>query len=101
MPGSPDRVFAIFPAASGNLTVTLPNLGEQGFGFDGVLAAWATLCEPSNTTTPPYLGCSDGASAGATETLTFPVTAGSVYFVVVDGYADYSYGNFELTVALN
>lgn len=101
MPGSPDRVFAIFPATSGNLTVTLPNLGAAGGGFDPVLAAWAATCDPSNTTMPPYLGCSDGANASDTETMTFAVTAGTLYFVVVDGYANYSFGNFELTVALN
>jgi cysteine-rich repeat protein len=99
--GSPDRVFALFPSANGTMTVTLPNLGVAGGGFDGVLAAWATTCDPSNLNMPPYLGCSDGALASDTEMLTFPVTAGTLYFVVVDGYADYSYGNFELTADLN
>lgn len=101
VPGSPDRVFAIFATATGMMTVNLPNLGVAGSGFDGVLAAWAATCDPSNLTMPPYLGCSDGAAASDTETLTFPVTSGSVYFVVVDGYANYSYGNFQLTATIN
>lgn len=99
--GSPDRVFAIFAASSGMMTVDLPNLGAAGGGFDGVLAAWAATCDPSDLTMPPYLGCSDGALASDTESLTFAVTSGTVYFVVVDGYADYSYGNFQLTATIN
>ncbi|MCC6554770.1 MAG: hypothetical protein IT372_17485 [Polyangiaceae bacterium] len=99
--GAPDRVFAIVVTSSGTLTVTLPNLGPAGGGFDGVLAAWAGSCAPGNVNMPPYLGCSDGANASDTETLTFPVTVGTVYFIVVDGYAGYSYGNFQLDVSLN
>lgn len=99
--GSPERVFAIFSPTSGDLTVSLPNLGPGGGGFDGILAAWQGSCDPSNTTTPPYLGCSDGPLGTETETMTFPVTAGVVTFVMVEGYASYSYGNFELTVELN
>lgn len=99
--GSPDRVFAVFPQANGTLTVTLPNLGQAGGGFDGVLAGWAATCTPGVTTMPPYLGCSDGANASDTETLTFTAVAGTLYFIVVDGYANYSYGNFTLTIDLN
>jgi cysteine-rich repeat protein len=98
--GAPDRVFALFANGAGTLTVTLPNLGAAGGGFDGVLAAWSTTCSPGNMSMPPYLGCSDGALASDTEQMSFPVTAGGIYFVVVDGYANYSYGNFQLTVSL-
>jgi hypothetical protein len=99
--GSPDRVFMLFPTEAGMLTVTLPNLGAVGGGFDGVLAAWTGVCEPTNPMSAAFLGCSDGPNGPETETLTFQVAANVVYFVVVDGYASFSYGNFELTAELN
>ncbi|AKT43451.1 hypothetical protein [Chondromyces crocatus] len=100
LPGSPDRVFAVFASSSGTMTVTLPNLGAAGGGFDGVLAAWGGSCDAGNANAPSYLGCSDGMVASDEETLSFAVTAGSVYFIVVDGYASYSFGNFTLTVTI-
>jgi cysteine-rich repeat protein len=100
--GAPDRVFALVPTVNGTVTLTLPNLGAPGGGFDGVLAAWEGACGPVNPMAAVFLGCADDANdGGATEVLTFGVTVGTVYFVVIDGYSSVSYGNFELTIELN
>jgi hypothetical protein len=118
-----DRVFQFVPSADGTLFLQLRNIGENG-GFDGMLSAWANTCAPTaasasfdwTTGTDPtngdYKGCSDhawGDQAWSSsspddpmtqESLSFTVTAGTPYFVVVDGYAGYSAGKFWLHAEL-
>ena len=118
-----DRVFQFVPSADGTLTLQLRNIGENG-GFDGMLSAWANTCSPTaasanfNWTTGldpangDYKGCSDHAYGDQAwnslapndpmtqESLSFAVTAGTPYFVVVDGYAGYSAGKFWLHATL-
>jgi cysteine-rich repeat protein len=119
-----DRVFQFVPSTDGTLFLQLRNLGVEAGGFDGMLSAWANTCSPGpaseafdwDSGTDPangdYMGCSDhayGSDAWASsdpdnlltqESLTFQVTAGTPYFVVVDGYAGYSAGNFWLHAEL-
>ncbi|HVY44791.1 MAG TPA: DUF4215 domain-containing protein [Minicystis sp.] len=119
-----DRVFQIVPSSSGTLFVQLRNLGAAGGGFDATLSAWANSCSPApasanfdwatglDPASGDYMGCSDHAygvnawsasdptNIDTQESLTFQVTAGTPYFVVVDGYAGYSDGEFWLYASL-
>jgi hypothetical protein len=106
-PGGADRVYQLTPQVSGTMTVSV------GFGADGVTSicdvnitdpgCWdrvlyaRTACTDAAT----ELACSD-VSATTVETITFPVTAGTPYFVFVDGFDDQSYssGVFNLKITL-
>jgi nitrous oxidase accessory protein NosD len=108
-PGGPDRVYQLTPQVSGTMTVSV------GFGADGATpicdvditdpGCWdrvlyvRTIC--TDDTAPAQLGCSDNGTLNV-ETLTFPVVAGTPYFVFVDGYDDqfYSSGIFNLVIKL-
>ena len=46
------------------------------------------------------LRCSDGPRSTDDEILSFPVTGGLQYFLVVDGYRAQDTGTFDLTVEL-
>jgi cysteine-rich repeat protein len=102
---APDRVFRVVPDADGTLDVELRNIGDGG-GFDGSLAVWEGSCDAPDELVPNFLGCEDQAygeipwttDPSQREKLTFPVTAGVAYFVVVDGWSADSYGQFWLHI---
>jgi hypothetical protein len=83
----PDVVYVLTARASG--TITLESCGP---GFDTVLAVgttcgtWTTACDD------------DGASCTLGSRLSFPATAGTTYYILVDGYLGDS-GTYTLTVS--
>jgi len=105
--GGADRVYAVTPTASGTLTVSVgyasngttdicaANINDVGC-WDRVLYA-RTTC----TDTATELGCSDKGALDV-ETITFAVTAGTTYYVFVDGYDGgwYSQGPYNLVFKL-
>ncbi len=82
-----DVVYALTARASG--TITLESCGP---GFDTVLAVgttcgtWTTACDD------------DGAACTLGSRLSFPATAGTTYYILVDGYLGDS-GAYTLTVS--
>ena len=106
-PGGPDRVYAVTPTASGNLTVSIGyaadgttdicavNVNDPGC-WDRVIYA-RTSCTDAAT----ELACGD-LGAFNVEKITFAVTAGTTYYVFVDGYDDqyYSAGPYNLVFKL-
>jgi len=119
-----DRVYKVVPSADGTMFLQLRNVGAEG-GFDGMLSAWEGTCTPAPASASfdystgldpearPYLGCSDHADGlnawspsapndpNTQEALTFTVTAGTPYYVVVDGFQGTSAGQFWLHIELN
>src|SRR5438094_11186 len=92
---SPEQVFQWTPAVSG--TAAIQTCGA-GTNFDTVLYVRSPSCTGSEITS----GCSDDActnSAGLfrASKLTPEVTAGTTYFIVVDGYGGAA-GSFALQV---
>lgn len=92
---SPDQVAKIVPLVGGTLTATVgidavfqDVCGMNGFVCGGGcfdLAIWATTDGCASSGNP--VGCSaDPNDAHSTETISFPVTAGQEYFVIVDGH---------------
>ena len=82
----PEMTFEFVPTADANVTVTLSNMTADLDIFvlrdDG-------------------LGCNDASCiGGANATLTFPATAGTTYFLVVDGYLG-ARGAFDISVLCN
>jgi cysteine-rich repeat protein len=106
--GGVDRIYQIVPEVAGNVTITV-GLSEDGMTpacdvdvngptcWDPVLYV-RTTCDDTGT----ELDCSDGVDGTEPETITFPVTAGTPYFVFVDGFdsAYYSLGPFNLFISL-
>jgi cysteine-rich repeat protein len=88
--GAPDVVYAITPAATGTLTITMQGIG----GTDPVLYARKDDCAAG-----PELGCSDATFGGGKESLTLEVVAGTTYWVFADGYSGTS-GAYSLTLHL-
>ncbi|MEP7122137.1 MAG: hypothetical protein ABJE95_14555 [Byssovorax sp.] len=88
--GGPEIVYAVTPASSGALVVTM-----IGFGAGNpVLYARTGTCAGG-----VELGCSDTTAAGGTETLIVPVTAGQPFYLFADA-ASGTMGNFSLTLHL-
>jgi hypothetical protein len=90
---SPERVFAWTPARSG--TATIQTCGS-GTSYDSVVYVRGGSCAG------PELGCSDDVCdvnglPHKGSRLSTPVTAGTTYYIVVDGYAGRS-GAFTLNV---
>ncbi len=94
---SPDHVAKIVPLVDGTLTATVgidalfQDVCEMnGFVCGGGcfdLAIWATTDGCASAGNP--VGCSaDPEDAHSTETISFPVTAGQEYFVIVDGHQE-------------
>ncbi len=95
---APDHVYRIRPTVSGTFTATV------GLGFDGVpLCGADVMLEPalpypagcwdrsiyarqSNCTSGMELDCSESNEYWVPETISFPVTANTDYFVFVDGW---------------
>jgi cysteine-rich repeat protein len=92
---SPEIVYRVRAQDSGVLTVTMVGLE----GGDPVLYARAADCAAG-----AELGCSDNTFGGGTESLVFPVTAGSDYFIFADGWGDATQGTttkFSLNLHLS
>jgi len=92
---SPEQVFQWTPAVSG--TAAIQTCGA-GTNFDTVLYVRSPSCTGSEITS----GCNDDACANSTglfraSKLTPNVTAGTTYFIVVDGYGGAA-GSFALQV---
>lgn len=107
--GGPDRVYQFTPQKTGTLTVAI------GYNEDGL----TTTCDAGLTTPGCWdyvlyarndcpnaaagaeLDCSDVNGVGV-ETISFPVTVNTPYWVIVDGYdnGSYSSGPFSLVVDL-
>jgi hypothetical protein len=83
--GAPEQVYEWTPATSGLATIR-----TCGSSFDTVLYVRQGSC------TGPTVACNDDY-CGVQSRVTPFVTAGTPYFIVVDGYASSS-GNFVLTV---
>ena len=86
----PDVAYAITPATSGSLKISVDSTGS----LDPVLYGGATTCGSTTQT------CKDATGAGGTETLTLTVVGGQTYWAIVDGYTG-TKGPFTLTVTLN
>jgi cysteine-rich repeat protein len=69
-----DVVYAVTPATSGTLFVTLVPT------YDGQLYARSGSC-----TTGTQIACSEAAGVGGTESISFPVVGGTKYSVFADG----------------
>ena len=64
--------------------------------FDRVLYVRSTCTDASS-----LVQCADDANDQTTdETVSFPASSGTTYYFIVDGYASYSYGDFQLQVSL-
>lgn len=81
----PDLVYSFTAAVSGTVTATIvPSLN-----FDPVLALMPTTCASTSCTAAADVGAS-----GDPETLSFAVTAGQTYYLLVDGYGTSSNQGF-------
>jgi cysteine-rich repeat protein len=87
-----DRAYAVIPHKSGQLTVTISNAN-----FDHMLYAR----QGCGSTTD--LACADANNDSSGESITFPVTAGTVYDVIIDGSFNSQVptkGNFTMTLSI-
>ena len=75
--GAAEIVYRVLALASGTLVATMTGIN----GGDPVLYARSTDCAGG-----PELACADSTFAGGVEVITFPVTAGSEYFIFADAY---------------
>jgi hypothetical protein len=107
--GGPDRVFQFTPQKTGTMTVTI------GYNADGTTVTcsagidtpgcWDYVLYARNNCPDAAAGaeldCSD-VNGPDIETISFPVTINTPYWVIVDGYDDQSYstGPFSLLVDL-
>jgi cysteine-rich repeat protein len=111
--GGPDYVFEIAPSTNGNLVAKI------GYETDGTTSICGTagLIDPGcwdyvlwaygpDTCVDPggaaEIECvDDQAEAYVPEQISFPVTGGDTYYIVVDGYDEFQFGPFNLHVELN
>ncbi len=84
-----DAVFALTAPASGLFEATL----VPGSGYDAALYV-GTTCGGSN------VACEDRAGSAGTEKVAFEATAGTTYYLVVDGYAASAAGTYSLSATL-
>lgn len=73
-----DHIYAVTPHAAGTLKVTL----TPETAFNAQLVARATCTDPNSQTAAM---CANNGSAGAVETMSFPVTSGKTVFVAAEG----------------
>lgn len=87
---SNDVAFSLTPSITGSYTISLS-------GFDVVLYV-VTDC--TNITSTTCVGGVDSTGASGTETLTLNLTAGTTYYIMVDGYSNSSNltGSYQLDV---
>lgn len=88
---SPEIVFEVIPAGSGTLDIAMGGLSGAS---DPVLYARSGSCGSGTE-----LGCSDSTFGGGTESLVFPVTGGTPYYIFADGW-EFTQGPFILTANL-
>ncbi|MBK9126677.1 MAG: hypothetical protein IPM13_02615 [Phycisphaerales bacterium] len=95
-PGSPDVVYRWSPDTTGVYTVTLCN---DPTNYDSKLYIFENAC------VNPAIACNDDdcstlsfPSAGVSEIEQVTLTAGNTYYIVVDGYASASCGNYRLVI---
>lgn len=86
---APDAVFEWTPSASG--TASIDTFGSD---YDTVLYIRAADCAAGTE-----LACNDDAAGSRQSAISPTVSAGTTYFIFVDGYGGAS-GNFTLTVTL-
>jgi hypothetical protein len=85
---APDLIYAVTPPADGTLVLSIFSEWDAGLYV-------RTACEDAAT----EQSCVDQGGNNATEVLRLGVTAGTTYFVYVDGYTTESFGPFDLTTA--
>lgn len=96
----PERVYALRVAKSGILTA---RVARQGTMFDAVLYARKGCCDRVDVTTR----CADSRQAAGAmalpggEVISFPVAAGEVWYVIVDGPSAATSGGFTLDLDLS
>lgn len=87
--GAPERVFSFTAPAGGTLTISLDSAMNMGMYI-------RTSCGDKSTDA----GCINSAPAGMTEQVSFPVQAGTSFFVFVDGATAADSGAFTLTFTI-
>ncbi len=88
-----DRVFRVVARRTGTMKVRTSDAT-----FDAFLYV-TTSCVPDGRNLS-YFACENGASGINAEALSFPVTAGSTYSVVVDGAGVAQQGEFRVTFSI-
>jgi hypothetical protein len=83
----PDVVYTWTPTSSG--TVQIDTIGS---GFDTVLQVYTGGCAGTS------VACDDDAGGSFTSLVSFAFTAGTTYYIIVDGFGSASYGNYTLNV---
>jgi cysteine-rich repeat protein len=90
----PDRVFNVTAHKTGNMTVTTTDTD-----YDSLI--YVTQGCVNAPTAITYLTCAHNTIGVGGETMTFPVTAGQSYSVIVDGAGISKYeGVFRLTISI-
>ncbi len=90
---APDHVYAYTPDADGTIDVSV-----TGTDFDTTLYVFSDCDDVENT----CLGADDVIGSNTTESVSVAVTAGTTYFIVVDGYNnDATFGVEEGAYALS
>jgi cysteine-rich repeat protein len=90
-PGAPEAVFAVTPNDSGLMIASTDNGLTD---FDTVLYVLGACDDPTSE-----LACNDDVAQGVTTSeVVWQATAGTTYYIVVDGYE--AAGGFELTVEI-
>lgn len=96
----PERVYAVTSEEDGFLTARLASAGTS---FNTVIYA-ATLCSQGDLDNP--INCADrtapaGSAIDGGEVMSFPVSAGGLTYIGVDGAAPDDAGEYELILSLN
>jgi len=96
--GGRDVVYSYTPAANGAIDITLCN---DATAYDTKLYVYDT----PTPVTGDAIACNDDVcstvaypSPYVSEVLSVPVTAGTTYYIVVDGYSSADYGAYAITV---
>lgn len=90
----PDRVFKVTAHKTGKMTVSASETS-----YDALLYVTTTCVQSPKTIT--QLACANDTNGIGSETMSFPVQAGSTYTVVVDGAGiSQVQGAFKLTLAI-
>jgi len=92
--GAPDTAYSFTPTVDGTYDITL-----TGAGFDSTLYVVTDCTDIANT----CLGADEDICSSCTESLSLDLTAGTTYFIIVDGFSNTSATNdgaYTLTVDL-
>ena len=103
--------FVLTPGSSGNVTISA-DVGSISPNLDIKLDLYSAsdLVNPIATSNPAMIDSSTDVIGGLSASITFPVTAGNIYYAVVDGvgfgdlattgYSDYgSVGNYTISIS--